>query len=548
MKNKFVLILLTVAIFIPSIVSVVYYNKANGGAADTRNTLSVTMKDIAGNTFVFDRNDGEKSIETIASFLDMNNNATEIASIPSTIENNDFYQVTVSTSAKDAGYKYYFTLISADCYFIDGNGKAYQIAEKDAQAFLESPYAASLYENGTPPVLSFGGEHTAKPSASKWSFKNSTGAFTEADTTFSVTEKIETYTMEGGMVMNFSVKPDYFGVKITDKSTNQVVFDDLYENIASLTITDSMQVHAEVSAKWYEDAERDFYGEQTYTFDAALNAPAAFYAGATTLQIGEFICVTGTNVSAPENITFSSEPSINYTPVFCKDSSSGEVHALIPFNWDLTAGNYTLNFAYGGASQQININLTQRTNPFRDRTINIDSNIAATYGSAAALQRCQETLEPIAQKASAIRYWEGSFLPGADEGALKNGFGHNLKVAGTDIQYRHTGIDYALRAGTDIQAVNAGEVLYAGYLDYSGYTVVIEHGYGLKSWYCHMTSASVAVGDKVEKGVVIGTAGSSGFTGEAGVHIGMTVFDVPVCQYTLWDSGTNKGIPVYTAE
>ena len=59
MKNKFVLILLTVAIFIPSIVSVVYYNKANGGAADTRNTLSVTMKDIAGNTFVFDRNDGE---------------------------------------------------------------------------------------------------------------------------------------------------------------------------------------------------------------------------------------------------------------------------------------------------------------------------------------------------------------------------------------------------------------------------------------------------------------------------------------------------------
>ena len=63
-----------------------------------------------------------------------------------------------------------------------------------------------------------------------------------------------------------------------------------------------------------------------------------------------------------------------------------------------------------------------------------------------------------------------------------------------------------------------------------------------------MTSASVAVGDKVEKGGVIGTAGSSGFIGETGVHIGMTVFDVPVCQYTLWDSGTNKGVPIYTAE
>ena len=58
MKNKFVLILLTVAIFIPSIVSVVYYNKANDGAADNRNTFQVKMKDIAGNTVVFDRNDG----------------------------------------------------------------------------------------------------------------------------------------------------------------------------------------------------------------------------------------------------------------------------------------------------------------------------------------------------------------------------------------------------------------------------------------------------------------------------------------------------------
>lgn len=547
MKNKFLIVLLTVAIFIPSIVSVVYYNKTNGGVADTHNTVSVTVKDIAGNTFVFDRSDGEKSMEVITSFLDMNKNASEIASIPSTIEGNDFYQVTISTAAKDAGYKYYFTLISADCYFMDGDGKAYQIAEKDAQAFLESPYAASLYENGTPPVLSLGNS-TAKPSSSQWSFQNSTGNFTKADTSFSVTEEIETYTMEGGLVMNFSVKPDYFGVKITDKGTDQVVFDDLYENIASLTVTDSMQVHAQVSAKWYEDAERTYYGEQTYSFDATLNAPAAFYAGATTLQIGEFICVTGTNVSNPENITFTSEPSIDYTPVFYKDGQSDEVHALIPFNWDLTAGNYTLNFMYGGASQQININLTGRTNPFRERTINIDSNIAATYGSDAAIQRCQETLEPIAKKASATRYWEGSFLPGAQESALKNGFGHTMKVTGTDIQYRHTGIDYALAAGTEIQAVNAGEVLYAGYLDYSGYTVVIEHGYGLKSWYCHMTSASVTAGDKVEKGAAIGTAGSSGFIGETGVHIGMTVFDVPVCQYALWDSGTNKGIPVYKAE
>lgn len=547
MKNKFITVLLVVAVFIPSIVSVVYFNKVNGGVADTHNTVSMTVKDVAGSTFVFNRSDGEKATDMIAFFLNMNANATEIASLPSTIAENDFYQVTISTAVKDAGYKYYFTLISADCYFMDGDGKVYQIAEKDAQQFLESSYAASLYEYGAPPVLSLGTSR-AKPASSVWNFQNSTGEFTQADTSFSVTSETESYALEGGLVMNFSIQPDYFGVKITDQSTDTVVFDDLYENISALTVSDSMKVRAEVSAKWYEEAERSYYGEQTYTFDAQLSAPAEFYAGTTTLQIGEFICVTGVNVSSPENIAFTSEPAINYTPTFFKDGESGTVHALIPFNWDLAAGSYVLNFTYGGASQQINITLNQRTNAFRERTINIDKNVVATYGSDASIERCNTELGEIAKKSSATQYWQGSFLPGADEGALKNGFGHTMKVSGGSMQYQHTGIDYALPGDTQIQAVNAGEVLYAGYLDYSGYTVVIEHGYGLKSWYCHMNSASVVVGDKVEKGAAIGVAGSSGFAAETGVHIGLTVFDVPVCQYTLWDSGTNKGIPVYTAE
>lgn len=546
MKNKFLTILLVVAVFIPSVVSVVYYNKVNGGVADPHNTVSVTVKDVAGDTYVFKRSDGEKATDMIAFFLNMNARATEISGLPSTIAENDFYQVTISTAVRDAGYKYYFTLISADCYFMDGDGKVYQIAEEDAQTFLESSYAASLYEYGTPPVLTLG-TGQAKPSASVWNFQNNAGEFTQADTSASTTNDTENYALEGGLVMNFSIRPDYFGVKITDQSTNAVVFDDLYENISALTVSDSMKVRAEVSAKWYEDAERSYYGEQTYTFDAVLSAPAEFYAGTTTLQIGEFICITGVNVSSPENITFTSEPSIDYTPVFFRDGEAGVVHALIPFNWDLSAGSYTLNFVYGGASQQMNITLNQRTNTFRERNISIDKNVLATYGTEQAIERCNTELSAVAKKSSSTRYWEGSFLPGADEGALKNGFGHTMKVSGSSMEYRHTGIDYALPAGTQIQAINAGEVVYAGYLDYSGYTVVIEHGYGLKSWYCHMNSASVAVGDKVEKGAAVGVAGSSGLAAETGVHIGLTVFDVPVCQYALWDNGTNKGIPVYTA-
>ena len=138
-------------------------------------------------------------------------------------------------------------------------------------------------------------------------------------------------------------------------------------------------------------------------------------------------------------------------------------------------------------------------------------------------------------------------MTGMGDATIVGGFGHTYKVNGTDISYRHTGVDYRAADGTAVQAVNAGKVIYAGYTDYSGYTVVIEHGYGLKSWYAHLSKTSVNVDDVVKKGDTVGEAGSSGFIAASGAHVGLTVFDVPVCQYALWDDGARKGIPVYSA-
>ena len=45
---------------------------------------------------------------------------------------------------------------------------------------------------------------------------------------------------------------------------------------------------------------------------------------------------------------------------------------------------------------------------------------------------------------------------------------------------------------------------------------------------------AVSVGDMVERGQYLGTAGMSGFIGFNGVHIAMSVGDRIVCPYDTW--------------
>ncbi len=73
------------------------------------------------------------------------------------------------------------------------------------------------------------------------------------------------------------------------------------------------------------------------------------------------------------------------------------------------------------------------------------------------------------------------------------------------------GINIAADAGTEVKASNAGRVVYTGNsLKSYGNMVIIKHDDGLLSAYAHMNNINVKKDDKVTKGQVIGTVGSTG--------------------------------------
>lgn len=74
----------------------------------------------------------------------------------------------------------------------------------------------------------------------------------------------------------------------------------------------------------------------------------------------------------------------------------------------------------------------------------------------------------------------------------------------------HRGIDIANRLGAPVLAGSRGIVVYAGKMKGYGYLVEIEHGYGFRTRYGHMSAITISVGDVVEAGQMIGRVGSSG--------------------------------------
>ncbi len=90
-----------------------------------------------------------------------------------------------------------------------------------------------------------------------------------------------------------------------------------------------------------------------------------------------------------------------------------------------------------------------------------------------------------------------------------SGFGYRLHPI-LNVKKMHYGIDFNCRRGTEIQASGKGVVEYAGRNSTYGNVVVIDHGYGFKSRYAHMSAIKVRKGQEVTRGHLIGLVGSTG--------------------------------------
>jgi len=173
-----------------------------------------------------------------------------------------------------------------------------------------------------------------------------------------------------------------------------------------------------------------------------------------------------------------------------------------------------------------------RAGVYGEETLRVDPrHVSPSPVELERIRREQAELKTIYASGSPLRLWRGAFhvpVPGEMNGP----FG-TRRVFNGELQSQHNGVDFRAQTGDPVHAAAAGTVRLAKDLFYSGNAVILDHGAGVFTSYSHLSRMEVRVGQRVEKGGVVGLAGATGRATGPHLHWGVKVNSVNVNPLTF---------------
>jgi len=188
---------------------------------------------------------------------------------------------------------------------------------------------------------------------------------------------------------------------------------------------------------------------------------------------------------------------------------------LKPGNQQVSSGNRQLSFVVGSKKypeQHITLQNKRQVNPEPQDLKRIEKEQALQF----AAYRSFSPATP-----------SNLILDKPVDGPLSSKFGVRRFFNGEE-RNPHSGLDFAVPAGTPIKSPAAGKVILIGDYFFNGNTVFVDHGQGFISMFCHMSKIDVKVGDAVPRGGVVGRVGSTGRATGPHMHWNVSLNDARV--------------------
>jgi len=222
-------------------------------------------------------------------------------------------------------------------------------------------------------------------------------------------------------------------------------------------------------------------------------------------------------------------------PAFRLDD--GRWQALVGIDLDQRPGRYTATVE---AELPEHVSRQTRTvivatRKFPTRTLRVDPDFVNPAPSQMARITEEATfLRNVYASSATSRLWSAPFVRPVPDPANSR-FGTRSVFNGQP-RNPHGGTDFVSPAGRPIKSPNAGRIVCARDLFFTGNTVIVDHGLGLFSLMAHLSQVDVKEGQTVQGGQILGLVGATGRVTGPHLHWALNVWGArvdPIALLTL---------------
>lgn len=523
--KKVILYIVAILLFItPTVWAGIYaYRMDYVAQADS---YSVTLYDSENREIAHDSGDPElaKVNSLVRIFHAITSNMKQVTKSPGDPAHDPFIRAIVDLNGTKTELACYFSFIDTANYCIDKTGKIYTVSATDVATFLASPYAEPFYSEATAPSLITADNDSVLPSSLTWYYKNYDGNFLLTQRNQTVPD-MHLYDIAEAIDVRFNREPDYCLAQVYQEGT--LIYEGSHKDLSALTVKAGSELSIVLRATWNSKVSSLSYGELLYHFGVRIRNHSTFSLNATAVTKGGFAVLTCTNITDPSKIIFTSKN--NYkTPSF--HPYGDRFCAILPIAKDIDTETLSFSVTYGASTEIFTIHITEKASQsFSFPKLNLKETPAF---SSDAMTEWQRLLQSTAQKSDTPIYFRGNFLdPVANDFSV--GYTNDSKVywgGSYSNPYIALGTEFVTEevGGTCVQALNHGVVTHTGSCALLGNYVVVDHGGGLRTWYGHLSTVNVFVGDVLAKGDEIGQTGSGGVATDNGFLLICTIYDTVI--------------------
>ncbi|MBO4366077.1 MAG: M23 family metallopeptidase [Clostridia bacterium] len=434
----------------------------------------------------------------------------------------------------DAKYDFYLSRSVSGCMIRGEDGRFRLMNEADATSLIIRDEMVYLYADSLLPRLTISSgddSYSVQPDAYQWSFKKEDGKLYEDHAT-AAKQDSPTYNLLADFENSFafSLEPSQYSLSVYRLDGAAVGEEIPVNSFEELSFEQDTLLGVNLQARWSQADNMNNFGEASYRFAVLYDVPAqveligADETSTRTVHAGDWIVFRALYTNENESLQIRSNCTADNLD-FYYDPAKQSSYAVVAIGRENPEGTYYVSVTSGETVTLFNLKI-QKAEETKILSLQLSDDDYQNYLTPERLTELEERLTELRAQADPTPMF-------ADTGSEYGMFVFGLPCAGNAVYpygsdllfsnsnkddpgwYQLNGILYEAAEGTDVRSVQAGTVLFTGYMGAYGNAVIVSHGCGVCSYYFHLADINVTAGERVGLGKIIGSVGRTGFTNDS---------------------------------